>query len=80
MLDTRDFPGPHSDPWHLSDAVHLSCRLADVAGFAAFGGCEVTPYAELMEAIPVRVRSLFYADEKRLAFDIGNKIHAIESN
>ena len=67
------------DWYQLPHLVHLGCQLADAAGFAAFAGCEVTPYAELMEAMPVRVRSLFPADEKRLAFDIGSKIHAIES-
>ena len=80
MLHSIDCAGPHGGSWQLHDVVHLSCHLADSAGFAAFPGRRVTPYAELMEAIPVRARSLFYGDEQRLAFDVGNKVHAIESN
>jgi len=79
MLVLRDCARDAVDSWELHDVVHMGCRLADTAGFPAFPGCEVTPYAELMDEIPVRVRSLFHADVKRLAFDVGNKIHAIEA-
>jgi len=79
MLRPQDCVRGHKDQWQLYDLVQMSCRLADTAGFAVFPGCEVTPYADLLESIPVRERSLFHADVKRLTFDIGNKISTIES-
>jgi HD-like signal output (HDOD) protein len=63
----------------IQELVHISCRMADAAGFTVFPGCEVTPYHDLLELLPVRARSLFYADGKRLAFDLSSKITAIES-
>jgi HD-like signal output (HDOD) protein len=80
MLGPRDSAKRKGDRLQIQDLLHTSCQLADAAGFAAFPGCEVTPYAELLEAIPVRARSLFPADVKRLAFDIGSKISAIEAS
>jgi HD-like signal output (HDOD) protein len=79
MLQPQDCVRQQNNSWQMHDLVHMSCRLADTAGFAAFPHCEVTPYADLLELIPVRERSLFHADVKRLAFDIGSKISAIES-
>lgn len=79
MLQPQDCVRRHNEPWQMDDLVQMSCRLADTAGFTAFSGCEVTPYADLLELFPVRERSLFHADVKRLTFDIGNKISAIES-
>ena len=64
--------------WSMRDLIEMCCHLADTAGFQVFPGCEVTPYPELLEAIPVRERSLFPIDISRLTFDIGNKINAIE--
>jgi HD-like signal output (HDOD) protein len=65
--------------WLLDDVVYISCHLADAAGFMVFPGCEVMPYADLLDAIPVRKRCLFYADADRLAADIASRLHAIES-
>jgi HD-like signal output (HDOD) protein len=68
----------NGDRWQVPDLVHMSCRLADAAGFTIFPGCEVVPYTELLESIPVRERSLLNTDVTRLAFDIGSRIKAIE--
>jgi hypothetical protein len=53
--------------------------MADAAGFPAFAGCEVTPYPELLDELPVRERSLFHATLEPLAFEIAKKINAVES-
>jgi HD-like signal output (HDOD) protein len=66
------------DEWQLPDLIGVSCRLADTAGFAVCPGDDVTPYEELMAAIPVRLRSLFHADVKRLTFDIRTRMACIE--
>jgi HD-like signal output (HDOD) protein len=69
----------NGDPWQMHDVVRMSCLLADAASFTLFPGCEVTAYADLLESIPVRERSLLNTDVTRLAFDIGSRIKAIES-
>jgi HD-like signal output (HDOD) protein len=66
------------DAWQLGDLIGMSCQLADTAGFAVSPKDEVTPYEELMAAMPVRVRSLFHADVKRLTFDIHTRMASIE--
>lgn len=65
--------------WGVADLVNVSCRMADAAGFSAFGGCEVTPYAELLDELPARERRLFYLDVESLAFSVAPKIQAAES-
>jgi len=79
MLGPRDAARRNGDRMQIQDLLDTSCHLADAAGFTVFPGCEVTPYATLLESIPVRARSLFPTDVKRLAFDIGSKISAIEA-
>jgi HD-like signal output (HDOD) protein len=79
MLHSPDPVRHNGDPWQMHDVVQMSCHLADAAGFTEFPGCEVIPYAELLESIPVRERSLLNTDVTRLAFDIGSRIKAIES-
>jgi len=79
MLHSQDPLRRDGDPWQMHDVIQMSCHLADAAGFPAFRGCEAIPYAELLESIPVRERSLFATDVKRLSFDIGSKISAIDA-
>ena len=67
-----------NESWSIRALTEMCCRLANTAGFKLFPGCEITPYPELLEAIPVRARSLFPIDVTRLTFDVGNKISAIE--
>jgi HD-like signal output (HDOD) protein len=78
ILSLHDHQRPLSDFWSMQDLIHMCCRLADTAGFQVSPGCEATPYADLLEIIPARKRSLFPADVTRLAFDINRTISAIE--
>jgi HD-like signal output (HDOD) protein len=66
-------------PWGMAELVNVSCRMADTAGFAAFPGCEVTPYPEILEELPARERRLFHGELDSLALEIANRINAIES-
>jgi HD-like signal output (HDOD) protein len=79
MLHSSDCVRYNGGPWQVHDVVQMSCSLADAAGFTVSPGCESIPYAELLESIPVRERSLLNTDVTRLAFDIGSRIKAIES-
>jgi HD-like signal output (HDOD) protein len=71
-------PRAADTPWEMAELINLSCRLADAAGFAAFPGCEATPYADLLDEIPARERSGFPADVQTLAVEIGQKVNAVE--
>jgi hypothetical protein len=63
----------------MPELINLSCRMADTAGFPAFPGCEVTPYADLLDQLPPRERGLFNSDLQALTLVIANKIQAVES-
>jgi hypothetical protein len=65
--------------WGMAELVSISCRMADTIGFAAFPGCEITPYQELLEELPSRERRLFHADLDSLAQEITHSIGAVES-
>jgi HD-like signal output (HDOD) protein len=65
--------------WNLPNLINVSCRLADAAGFAAFQGCEVTPYTDLLEELPDRERKTFVSCLEDLSFEISRQINAIES-
>ncbi len=66
-------------PWQMADLINVSCRMADTVGFAAFPGCEVTAYPDLLGELPARERGFFPADAEKLAFAVGSKINAVES-
>ena len=72
-------PRQQDDPWQMADLINVSCRMADTVGFAAFPGCEITPYTDLRDELPARERGLFRTDVEKLAFEVGSKINAIES-
>jgi len=72
-------PRAKDDPWDMPNLINVSCRMADTAGFAAFPGCEVTPFFELLEELPSRERKLFHATVEPLSFEISKKINAVES-
>jgi putative nucleotidyltransferase with HDIG domain len=65
--------------WGMAELIKISCRMADVAGFPAFPGCEVTPYSELLDEVPAREHRLFCPDLETLATEVANSIGAIES-
>ncbi len=53
--------------------------MADAAGFPAFPGCGIIPYAELLNEAPARERRLFPADLESLASAVADKILVVES-
>lgn len=71
-------PRIKEDIWDMAALINLSCRMADAAGFAAFAGCETTPFEELLEELPARERWLFHNDVENLSFEIGQKINAVD--
>jgi putative nucleotidyltransferase with HDIG domain len=64
--------------WQMPDIINVSCRMADTVGFAVFQGCELTPYADLLAALPDLERRSFCPDGEVLAFDVSSKINAVE--
>jgi putative nucleotidyltransferase with HDIG domain len=72
-------PRAKNGSWSMADLINISCRMADTAGFAAFPGCETTPFPELLEELPVRERGLFHQTIEPLAFEIARKIDAVEA-
>jgi HD-like signal output (HDOD) protein len=72
-------PRSEDADWGLAELAKVSCRMADAAGFPAFAGCEVLPYAELLEQLPERERGAFYPDLAALTHEIEAGIHTIET-
>jgi len=72
-------PREKDGPWEMADLINVSCRMADTAGFAAFPGCEVTPFSDLLDELPTRERRLFHATVEPLTFEVAKKINAVES-
>ena len=79
MMSEQDSSRLRTDPWNLADLVHMSCKMADAAGFTAFPGCEAVPFSDLLSQLPVRERSLFHAEIKDLSEDVEARINAIEA-
>ena len=48
IVSDHHSPTQKGDPWNMPGLVNLSCRMADSAGFAAFRGCDVSPYVDLL--------------------------------
>jgi HD-like signal output (HDOD) protein len=67
------------DEWHMADLIHMSCRMADTAGYTAFAGCETSSYAELLEELPARERGMFPNSIDVLALEVSERIRSIES-
>jgi putative nucleotidyltransferase with HDIG domain len=65
--------------WDVTELVKVSCAMAGAVGYAAFPGCETTPYPDLLEQLPARERRLFHHDPEILTREITESIHAIES-
>ncbi len=65
--------------WDVEEIVHLSCRMADAAGFAAFPACHATPFEELLGELPPRERRLFHSDVETLGFEVSKRIAAVEA-
>jgi putative nucleotidyltransferase with HDIG domain len=65
--------------WNLTELAKVSCAMASTVGFAAFTGCETTPFSDLLEMLPGRERRLFRGDAETLKKEVAESIHAIES-
>jgi len=72
-------PRREDGSWGMEELIKVSCKMADTAGFAAFPGCEVAPYPDLLEQLPHRERRLFHPEVETLAFEIGARIQSLES-
>jgi putative nucleotidyltransferase with HDIG domain len=68
-----------SDAWDMAALVNVSCRLADAIGFPSFHGVEVSPYAELLEELPVIERGSPYPDIESLTGEVRTKMEGVES-
>ena len=66
-------------PLELDSVIHLSCRMADLAGFPAFAGCTLPSFDELRSHLTWQQQARFYADQGALASDIGSRIAGYES-
>lgn len=64
--------------WSPTELIKVACKMADAAGYAAFGGTETVPYAELLEELPARERRLFFPSLEALSDAIGGRINAVE--
>jgi HD-like signal output (HDOD) protein len=71
-------PREKNSSWGMPDLINVCCRMADTVGFPAFPGCEVTPFPELLDELPVRERGLFHQTIEPLAFEIARKVNAVE--
>jgi putative nucleotidyltransferase with HDIG domain len=65
--------------WGMAELIKVSCGMADTAGYTAFPGCEVKPYADLLDELPARERGGFFVDIEALATTVANRIQAVES-
>jgi putative nucleotidyltransferase with HDIG domain len=72
-------PRQMGSSWHMADLINVSCRMADAVGCAAFPGCEVTPFPELLDELPEREHRLYHATLETLTAEIARKIDSVES-
>ena len=79
VVSDHHLPHQKGSSWGMAELINVSCRMADVAGFPAFPGCECTPYAELLDELPARERRLFHSDLDTLSLEVANRISAVES-
>jgi HD-like signal output (HDOD) protein len=79
IVSDHHAPRRMESAWSMAELIKISCKMADAAGFAAFHGCEVTPFTELRDELPDRERSAFHADLKSLTREVTDKINMLES-
>ena len=79
IVSKHHVPLDEDSSWGMSELIGLSCRLADTAGFPAFPGCQLTPYADLLNLLPPQERGRFNSDLQALTSMIASKIDAVES-
>jgi HD-like signal output (HDOD) protein len=79
IVSEHHAPRQKDSSWGMADVINVSCRMADTVGCAAFPGCEVTLYPNLMDELPERERRLFHATVDTLTAEIARKIDSVES-
>jgi len=79
VVSEHHLPREKNGQWGMAELINVSCRMADAIGFAAFPGCEVTSYPELLDELPQRERRLFHGEIDSLTLEIASKISAVES-
>lgn len=79
IVSDHHAPRSAESAWSMAELIKISCRLADAAGFAAFSGCEIAPFADLRDKLPDRERSAFHSNLESLAEDVTNKVNTLES-
>lgn len=65
--------------WDLCALVHMSCRMADAAGFLAFRGCVAEPYEALLAQLPAEARSRFFPTAALLGREVEQAIRTLEA-
>jgi HD-like signal output (HDOD) protein len=78
IVSEHHSPRQGNTSWDMDALINISCRLADAAGYAAFSRCDTTPYEQLLDELPARVRSRFHADLESLIVEVRGKIEALE--
>jgi HD-like signal output (HDOD) protein len=79
IVSDHHSPRRSDGAWSMAELIKVSCKMADTAGFPAFPGCEVTPFADLLEELPARERRMFHSELEPLVTEVTDKIHAIEA-
>ena len=79
IVDGHHSAPDENEPWGMPRLIKVSCNMADAAGFPAYPGCIVTPFADLQAEIPDLARKQFPADVESLAAEVATKIAVIES-
>ena len=70
----------HADgAWDLGELVKTSCAMASTLGFAAFSGCEVAGYSDVLDRLPACERMAFHPGADDLKGEVLKSIHAIEA-
>jgi len=77
VVTGHHLPRQAGGSWGLTELIGVSCRMADTIGFAAFPGCETTPFPELLDELPTRERRVFHSTAETLSFEVTQKINAV---
>jgi hypothetical protein len=72
-------PRQKDNSWDMTELIHMSCHMADAAGYPAFPGCETSPYTDLLEELPARERRMFHGTVEVLTAEIATRIEAVEA-
>ena len=79
IVSEHHAPRQKDDSWSMAALINVSCRMADAIGCAAFPGCEVTEFPDLLNELPERERRLYHATLESLSVEIARKIDSVES-